>query len=103
MTQAIRIRARLSGELTEVRVLMLHPMETGLRKDAEGAFVPAHYITTVQVSTGPRTLLQARMTLAVSQDPLLSFRFRGAKPGDPVAVRWLDNRGRQQQAQTLVV
>ena len=103
MSESIRIRARLSGGLTEVRVLMLHPMETGLRKDETGAFVPAHYITTARVSSGERTLLQARMTLAVSRDPLLAFRFRGGKPGDPVSVSWTDNRGQHLEASTFIV
>jgi sulfur-oxidizing protein SoxZ len=103
MADDIRIRARIVDGLTDVRVLMLHPMETGLRKDEAGAFVPAHYITSVRVSTGERTLLQARMTLAVSQDPLLAFRFHGGKVGDPVTVRWIDNHRRHVEAQTLIV
>jgi len=99
MAENIRIRARLVDPqetgLTEVRVLMLHPMETGLRKNEAGDFVPAHYITQVNVLHGDRTVLQARMTLAVSKDPLLSFRFRGGRAGDSVSVQWTDNRGRQ--------
>jgi sulfur-oxidizing protein SoxZ len=33
------------------------------------------------------------MGIAVSQDPLLTFRIRGARPGDPIAVAWTDNLG----------
>ena len=36
MADPMRIRAALAGEETTVRVLMSHPMETGLRKDAAG-------------------------------------------------------------------
>jgi sulfur-oxidizing protein SoxZ len=47
---AIRIRAKLKDSLTEVQVLMPHPMETGLRSDEAGQLVPAHFITDVQVA-----------------------------------------------------
>jgi sulfur-oxidizing protein SoxZ len=93
MSQAIRIRARLKDGVTEALVLMPHPMETGLRRSASGALIPAHYITDVNVSVEGRRVFSAHMSLAVSQDPLLSFRFRGAKQGDRVEVSWLDNQG----------
>ena len=34
MADPMRIRATLTGDTVEVKVLMSHPMETGLRKDA---------------------------------------------------------------------
>ena len=93
MTERIRIRARVTDGVAEVVLLMPHPMETGLRKDAAGAVIPAHYITDVKASVGERLVMQARMSIAVSADPLLSFRFRDAKPGDRIRVSWQDNAG----------
>jgi sulfur-oxidizing protein SoxZ len=98
----IRIRARLSGDVTEVLILMPHPMETGLRKDASGAVPPAHYITDVHVVAGNRTVLQARMSMAMSQDPLLSFRFRGGSVGERVAATWTDNQGDTRTDEALI-
>lgn len=95
MSDPIRIRARLKDGIVEATVLMPHPMETGLRKDASGSFVSAHYITDVSVSVAQRTVFEARMSMAVSQDPLLSFRFRGAQTGDRIVVAWTDNLGEQ--------
>jgi len=45
MADPMRIRANMTGEKVEVKVLMAHEMETGLRKDAArqnhtGAFHP---------------------------------------------------------------
>jgi sulfur-oxidizing protein SoxZ len=102
MTDPIRIRARSKGDLTEVLVLMPHPMETGLRKDAAGALVEAHFITDVRVTTGGRTVLDARMSIAVSQDPLLGFRFRGGRPGDRISVTWTDNKGETRTDETVI-
>ena len=39
MAEPMKIRATLKGDVAEVRVLMVHPMETGQRKDTEGKIV----------------------------------------------------------------
>ena len=44
MADPMKIRAQLKGDVAEIRVLMSHAMETGQRKDAAGATVPAHFI-----------------------------------------------------------
>ena len=93
MAQPIRIRARHRDGRTEVVLLMPHPMETGLRKNASGALIATHYISDLRVAVEGRTVLEARMSQAVSQDPLLSFRFRGGKPGERVTASWRDSLG----------
>jgi sulfur-oxidizing protein SoxZ len=93
MGQPIRIRTRLQGDVAEVKVLMPHPMETGMRQDPSGALVPAHFITDVDIRVGARQVFAARMSFAVSRDPLLTFRFSGASPGQRLRVAWTDSRG----------
>jgi sulfur-oxidizing protein SoxZ len=102
MGDPIRIRARIKDGMTEAMILMPHVMETGLRKDEAGAPVAAHYITQVRVSVENRTVLEARISIAVSRDPLLSFRFAGSKAGDRMTVAWTDNRGDRRSDQTLI-
>jgi len=89
----IRIRAHVKDGIAEAHVLMPHPMETGLRHDEAGLPIAAHYITDVRVEVAGRAVMTARMGIAVSADPLLTFRFRGAVPGDRITVAWTDNRG----------
>jgi len=91
----IRIRARSKEGSTEVLVLMPHPMETGLRKNASGELAPAHYITNAQVWCESRMVFGAKLSIAVAKDPLLSFRFEGGRPGDHIRVTWRDNLGEQ--------
>ncbi len=93
MADPIRIRAHLSDGVTEVRVLMPHPMETGFRLDEGGKPVAAHYIKDVQISVAGRTVLTATMSRSVSQDPLLYFRFRGGRADEEITVAWTDTRG----------
>jgi sulfur-oxidizing protein SoxZ len=93
MADPMRIRAQTKDGLTEVRVLMAHIMETGQRKDSAGNLIPAHYIEDVKVSVGDRTVLSAKWGPAVSQNPFLHFKFKGAKAGDKLRVTWTDNKG----------
>ena len=93
VTDAIRIRARIKDGLTDAKVLLVHPMETGLRRDAAGQAVAAHYITSVEAWVGSRQVLGAAFGRSVSRDPLLHFRFRGARAGDRLRVSWTDNLG----------
>ncbi len=93
MADPMRIRAQAKDGVTDVRVLMAHPMETGFRKDASGKTIPPHFINDVKATSNGKTVLTAKWGQAVSQNPFLQFRFRGAKAGDKVAVTWTDNIG----------
>ena len=93
MAGPMRVRATEEGGLTTVRVLMAHPMETGMRRGSDGSPIAAHYITNVEATHNGRTVLSGVWGPAVSQNPFLAFKFRGAAKGQRVAVRWTDNRG----------
>lgn len=90
-TRPMRIRAANKDGVTEVRVLMSHIMETGLRKDGDGNLVPAHFIKDVTATCNGKEVLSAKWGPAVSRDPFLSFKFKGGAPGDEVKVTWTDN------------
>jgi sulfur-oxidizing protein SoxZ len=93
MSEPMRIRATLQGDVADVRILMRHPMETGQRKDAQGNLVPLHFIQSVLVSHNGKTVLDAQWSQAVSRDPFLGLRVKGAKIGDKITVTWTDNKG----------
>jgi sulfur-oxidizing protein SoxZ len=93
MADPMKIRASVQGDAVEVKVLMSHEMETGQRKDASGAIVPAHFITTVTATCNGKTVLTAHWGPAVSKNPYLAFRFQGGARGDKVTITWTDNRG----------
>ncbi len=103
MADPMRIRAQLKDGVTEVHVLMPHPMETGFRKDEAGRPISAHYITDVQISVEDRTVLSATLSRAVSQDPLLYFRFRGGRSEETVRVAWIDTRGERRTDEAKII
>jgi len=102
METATRIRTKLEGDLLQVRVLLSHPMETGLRRDAEGELVPAHFIELVTFTFQGRTVLSAQWGPAISRNPYLSFKVRGAAKGDKLSVSWVDNKGDTRTDEAIV-
>ena len=102
MSDPIKIRAVHAADVTTVRVLMPHPMESGNRKDASGVLRPAHFITDVRITCDNVTVLEAAFGPAVSKDPNLSFKFRGGRPGSVIRVVWSDNKGATQRAEAVV-
>jgi sulfur-oxidizing protein SoxZ len=103
MTTDIRIRTRRRDGGIDVMVLLRHPMESGLRTDAAGRPVPAHYITDASVSVDGRVVLEATLGIAVARDPLLTFRLeQDLHPDARLRVHWRDNHGTEQEAETRI-
>ena len=103
MSEPMRIRATVQGDVADLRILMRHPMETGQRKDARGEIVPAHFIQSVLVTHNGRTVLDAQWSQAVSRDPFLGLRVKGAKTGDKITVTWIDNKGDKRTDEATIV
>ena len=102
MADPMKIRATLTGDTTEVKVLMSHEMETGQRKDAQGNVIPAWFIQTVNVAYNGKILLSAQWGPAVSKNPFLSFKFKGGAKGDKVQINWIDNRGDKRTDEAII-
>ena len=94
MAGTIRIRAKVSDGVAEIKTLMQHDMETGTRKDEKtGQVVPAHYITELSCEHNGKVVMTANWGPAISKNPYFAFKFRNAKAGDTVKVSWMDNTG----------
>lgn len=93
MGNPMKIRAANKDGVTEVKTLVSHEMETGQRKDASGAVVPAWFITELVAKHGDKVVLSAEFGTAVSKNPYLAFRFKGGAKGEKVTVSWKDNKG----------
>ncbi len=93
MGNPMKIRAATKDGVTEVKVLMSHEMETGQRKDAAGAIVPAWFITELSAKHIDKVVLAAEFGPSVSKNPYLAFKFKGGAKGDKVVVSWKDNKG----------
>ena len=93
MPNPMKIRAASKDGVTEVKVLMNHEMETGMRKDASGAPIPAWHIIEVVAKLNGKVVMEAQWGPSVSKNPYLAFKVKGGAAGDKVSVSWSDNKG----------
>lgn len=103
MASKIKVKVKLKGDLAEVKSLMMHPMETGSRKDPDtGAIVPAHHITQLTFANNDKPVMVINCSTAVSRDPFFAFNFAGAKAGDTFTVSWVDNKGETDRTELIL-
>ncbi len=103
MASKIKVKVKLKGDVAEVKSLMMHPMETGSRKDPDnGATIPAHHITQLTFTNNDKPVMVIDCSTAVSRDPFFSFNFTGAKAGDTFVVDWVDNKGETDRTELVL-
>ena len=103
MANSIKVRAKVKGGETVVKTLISHPMETGLRKDKKtGKKIPAHFIQEVTCEHNGNNVLVAQWGTAVSKNPYLSFKFKGANAGDSLKISWVDNQGKSDSIEAKI-
>jgi sulfur-oxidizing protein SoxZ len=94
MAEEMKMRATMQGDAVDVKVLIQHIMETGLRKDQKtGKMIPAHFINQVSATLNGKMVLDMQWGVGISRNPFVGFRVKGAKVGDKVAVHAVDNLG----------
>lgn len=99
----IKISVKLEGNTADVKSLMLHPMETGSRIDPDsGETVPTHHITQLVFTNNQKPVMIANFSTAVSKNPFFGFSFEGAKSGDILKARWIDNLGQSDEVETQI-
>lgn len=103
MARQTRIRTRMQDGATEILVLVNHPMETGQRVDPQTKEkIPAHFIQKMTFMLNGKEVAVVDMGVAVSKDPLVGIRVKGAKAGAKVRITWSDNKGESGEAETTV-
>lgn len=90
----VKVRAREKQGITKVKILISHPMETGLRRDkASGKPIPAHFIQEVLCKHNGAEKATLEMGVTVSSNPFINFELEDAVKGDTLEVSWRDNLG----------
>lgn len=89
-----KIKTRPKDGITEILVLVDHPMETGQRVDPKTKEkIPAHWIQKLTVELNGKTVADVDMGVAISKNPLITVAVKATKAGDKVKVSWSDNKG----------
>ena len=103
MPDPMKIRTVTTGDITEIRILVPHPMESGQRKTRSGEPIPAHYIQTLTISANGKVLVDAQLNTAIARNPVFAFRAKGLRTGDRINVKWVDNRGESRSDEAAVI
>jgi sulfur-oxidizing protein SoxZ len=103
MDANMKMRAKLKGDITEVKVIISHPMETGRKKDDFGQIIPAHFIQLVTATLNDKPVLEMQWGTGISKNPYLTFYIKGAKIDDKITITWHDNLGKTASGETAVV
>lgn len=104
MLGRVQVPAKVArGEPFEVRVLVQHPMETGYRRDLNGAAIPTNIVDRLVCRIAGREVFRAELGTGIAANPYLVF-YAVAEESGPVEVEWSDDRGEKGRATaTLLV
>lgn len=103
MTSSIKIRTQPSAELTELKLLISHPMENGRNRDpATNELIPAHFIRELTLDRNQSRLLTVKLGQSMSKNPFFSFQLKNCQSGDRLSVNWIDNLGNTDYAEHII-
>jgi sulfur-oxidizing protein SoxZ len=80
------------GDLVEVKALVSHVMETGLRKDADGNVIPRKILNKFVCLVAGKQVFAADFETSISANPYIQFKFRAEESGS-VVLTWVDDDG----------
>jgi len=105
---SMKMRARLLDDaslgtnITELKIIILHPMRTGRSKNDDGQVLPAHFMQLMQVVLNGQVIVDAQTGIGISRNPYFTFYIKEARVGDVIAVNWQDNLGYEGHGQVAV-
>lgn len=81
------------GEVNKARLLIKHPMYTGLQRDlSTNGYRPAFFIDKIEVTYNGKPVMTADTAIGISEDPSIGFSFVAGQPG-ALQVLIRDNEG----------
>ena len=80
------------GQVIEIKTIVQHPMETGYRRDNQGAPIPRDIIKRYVVTYAGAEIFTADMTQGIAANPYFAFHTIATETGD-VVFTWTDEKG----------
>ncbi|WP_432472699.1 thiosulfate oxidation carrier complex protein SoxZ [Amphritea sp. HPY] len=95
MAGIMKVKAKAKNDVTSVKLMAKHIMESGQRKDKKsGELIPAMFLQEITIQHGGKTVFSGNLGTAVSKNPYLSFKFDGGAKGDELTISWVENTGK---------
>lgn len=80
------------GEEVEIRTLIMHPMESGFRRDSMGKLIPRHILHRFECLFDGETIIDMALQPGIAANPLISFYMTARRSGQ-LTFRWHDDDG----------
>ena len=80
------------GEIIQIRALFSHPMESGLRRDADGKLIPRKIVNRFVCTFNGRPVFSCTLEPGVAANPYLQFSARVEESGT-FRFAWTDDDG----------
>src|SRR5215831_4883996 len=91
------------GDTVDVKTLVSHIMETGLRKDPSGKLIPRMIVNTFTCELNGKFVFGCDLESAVSANPYFEFKFKPMESGT-LKFTWVDDEGvRVEATETIKV
>ena len=80
------------GEVIEVKTLVSHVMETGVRRDGEGKTIPRLLLHTFEAKFAGMDVFKASLHTGTAANPFISFFMKVPGPGE-FEFTWIEDGG----------
>ncbi len=90
-----------AGQVVQIKTLISHKMDTGLRKDKAGNIIPLNIIESFVATFGGKTVFEAKPHGAISANPYIAFYMKVPASGDLV-MTWKDTSGKTWTAKKTI-
>lgn len=87
----MKIKAKLKGDVVQVKVMAKHDMLTYDQAKKKG--VDANFITHVSASANGKVVYDVSTSQFWSKNPQFKFSFKGGAKGEEVSITWTDLKG----------
>ena len=91
------------GEIVEIKTLISHKMETGLRKDKDGKVIPRQIINKFTCTFNGKEVFSADWHPAISANPYMAFHLRATESGKPEFAWQAENGETYSKSASLTV
>jgi len=90
------------GDIIQIKTLVSHPMETGLRKDESGKAIPRQIINAFACTFNGKPLFRAQLEPAIAANPYIEFTAKVEESGT-FTFTWTDDNGAVTTAEAAIV
>ncbi|OQX73700.1 MAG: thiosulfate oxidation carrier complex protein SoxZ [Campylobacteraceae bacterium 4484_4] len=87
----MKVKAKEKNGIVKVKAMFKHDMLTYDQAKRKGK--EANFITHITAKANGKVVFDMSTSQFLSKNPLIKFKFKGAKKGDKMEISWVDLKG----------